>query len=195
MSFSIEDGSDSFYIDEVTGDVFLVSVGGSSSVASACPEAWCGLQIRARVSDINVFEDISLKIASIPETDILILDTNGPVSAVDTIIDEINKAQNVSGKIWFRKLNVQPAREGDGKRDATDTLAFITALDIDNEMFLDSGAAKDIIEYGKCFLMKQMMIKLLILVDWGGMTSALMWTLTSTTLRMLATTETATTKP
>ena len=150
LSFSIEDGSDSFYIDEVTGDVFLVSVGGSSSVASACPEAWCDLQIRARLSDSDVFEDISLKIASIPETDILILDTNGPVSAVDTIIYEINKAQNVSGKFWFRKLNVQPAREGDRNRAATDTLAFITALDIENEMFLDSGAAKDIIEYGKC---------------------------------------------
>ena len=149
MTFSIEDGSDSFYIDEVTGDVFLVSVGGSDSVASACPDSWCDLQVRARLSPSDVSEDISLKIASIPETDILILDTNGPVSAVDTVIDEINNAQNISGKFWFRKLNVQPARQGNRNKADTDTLAFITALDIENEIFLDSGAAKDIIEYGK----------------------------------------------
>ena len=149
MSFSLS-GSNSFYIDEVTGDVFLVSVGGSSSVASACPDAWCSLQVRAQLTDSDVSEVISLKIASIPETDILILDTKGPVSAVDTVIDEINKAQNISGKFWFRKLNVQP-REGDRNRDDTDTLAFITALDVENEVFLDSGAAKDIIEYGFIF--------------------------------------------
>ena len=65
---------------------------------------------------------------------------------MDTLIDEINKAQNISGKIWFRKLNVQP-REGNRNRVDTDTLAFITALDIENEVFMDSGAAKDIIEY------------------------------------------------
>ena len=146
LSFSIQDGSESFYIDEVTGDVFLVSVGGSSSVASACPDTWCDLKVRARMADPDVSEDISLKISSIPETDILILDTHGPVSAVDTVIDEINKAQNVSGKFWFRKLNVQP-REGDRNKADTDTLAFVTALDIENERFLDSGAAKDIIEY------------------------------------------------
>ena len=115
-------------------------------MASACPDTWCSLQVRAQLTDSDVSEVISLKIASIPETDILILDTNGPVSAVDTIIDEINKAQNISGKIWFRKLNVQP-REGNRNRVDTDTLAFITALDIENEVFMDSGAAKDIIEY------------------------------------------------
>ena len=115
-------------------------------MASACPDAWCSLQVRAQLTDSDVSEVISLKIASIPETDILILDTKGPVSAVDTVIDEINKAQNISGKFWFRKLNVQP-REGERNRDDTDTLAFITALDVKNEVFLDSGAAKDIIEY------------------------------------------------
>ena len=150
LSFSLS-GSNSFYIDEITGDVFLVSVGGSSSVASACPDAWCSLQVNAQLTDSDVSEVISLKIASIPETDILILDTKGPVSAVDTVIDEINKAQNISGKFWFRKLNVQP-REGERNRDDMDTLAFITALDVENEVFLDSGAAKDIIEYGYFFL-------------------------------------------
>ena len=197
LTFSIEDGLDSFYIEEVTGDVFLVSVGGSNSMASACPDSWCGLQVRARLSASDVSEDISLKIASIPETDILILDTNGPVSAVDTVIEEINSAQNISGKFWFRKLNVQPAREGNRNKADTDTLAFITALDIENEMFLDSGAAKDIIEYGK-YLTKVVNYKLsltIFLVTWGGMTSTLMWTLTSTTLRMLATTTTAVTGP
>ena len=119
-------------------------------MASACPDAWCSLQVRAQLTGSDVSEVISLKIASIPETDILILDTKGPVSAVDTVIDEINKAQNISGKFWFRKLNVQP-REGDRNRDDTDTLAFITALDVENEVFLDSGAAKDIIEYGFIF--------------------------------------------
>ena len=112
---------------------------------SACPDTWCALQIRAQLSASEVSSTISLKIASIPETKILVLDAEGPPSAVDTVIGGINSAQNISGDYWFRKLNVQP-REGDGGRDGGETVAFITALDIVNEVFLDSEAGRDIIE-------------------------------------------------
>ena len=72
---------------------------------------------------------------------------NKPMSEVDSVIQEINADPEVSGKFWFRSLHVQPKDNNFVVRDSdTETLVFVTALDIANDEFIDKNAANDIIE-------------------------------------------------
>ena len=147
MKYSIESENKNFYIDQTSGDVFLVSNNGRNSITSTCDSGWCSLEIRASLSPVSEKDaDIDLKIRSVSENNIIVLESDSTVEEIDNILDQINQNGNITGKYWFRKMNVQPKIDTrtisgvDG-----DSVMFVTALDVEQTSFINSDIAGDII--------------------------------------------------
>ena len=64
---------------------------------------------------------------------------------MSSLLETINSAPGVEGEYWFRKLHVQP-RDTSSSRAGSETVVFLTALDLDTNTFIDNTAAGDIIE-------------------------------------------------
>ena len=64
---------------------------------------------------------------------------------MSSLLETINSAPGVEGEYWFRKLHVQP-RDTSSSRAGSETVVFLTALDLDTNTFVDKTAAGDIIE-------------------------------------------------
>ena len=91
-------------------------------------------------------DEMTLKIRSVSENSIIVLDTDTSMDDIDKILDQINQNTNVTGKYWFRKLNVQPkidTRTVSGVDG--DSVIFVTALDVQQNNFINSDAVGAII--------------------------------------------------
>ena len=103
VSFSLANGTSDFYIEQKTGEVFLVPVPGHDTVQSRCNDTGCYLLVRASLQGVS--DELSLVIRTVTEDKILVLDIKKPVSDAQIVLDELNSA---SENYWFRMLNVQP---------------------------------------------------------------------------------------
>jgi len=142
VSFSLANGTSDFYIEQKTGEVFLVPVPGRDTVQSRCNDTGCYLLVRASLQGVS--DELSLIIRTVTEDKILVLDIKKPVSDAQIVLDELNSA---SENYWFRMLNVQPRETSDRYRASdSDSLLFVTVLDIDNNKFLNKNEAGDVIQ-------------------------------------------------
>ena len=63
----------------------------------------------------------------------------------EAILEELNTADNVASKYWFRMLNVQP-REGGSRSIATKSLLFVSSFNISGGNFMENSDSGDIIK-------------------------------------------------
>ena len=147
IRYSIKTGNKNFYIDNDSGDVHLISINGRNSIKSTCDNTWCSLVITATLTPVSEkVDEMTLNIRSVSENSIIVLDTDTSMDEIDKILDQINQNTNVTGKYWFRKLNVQPkidTRTVSGVDG--DSVIFVTALDVQQNNFINSDAVGAII--------------------------------------------------
>ena len=87
----------------------------------------------------------STQISSISEENILILDINSPYEEIEDILAQLNSADNVASKYWFRMLNVQP-REGGVRFVPTKSLLFVSSFNLTGGNFMANSDSGDIIK-------------------------------------------------
>ena len=88
---------------------------------------------------------IFTQISSISEENILILDINSSYDQTEDILAQLNSADNVASKYWFRMLNVQP-REGGSRSITTESLLFVSSFNITGGNFMANSDSGDIIK-------------------------------------------------
>ena len=155
-------GNGNFYIDQTDGQIFLVSNNGKTNINQVCPSP-CSLTITAQLENsqpaeltLQVENDFYLdkikskrlfftQISSISEENILILDTNSSYTDIEAILDQLNSADNVASKYWFRMLNVQP-REGAARFVSSESLLFLSSFNITGGNFMANSDSGNIIK-------------------------------------------------
>merc|ERR1711892_1180762 len=138
-----------FFIDQQSGDIFLVDNAGFGSIQTTCEEP-CTLTVFADLSNTDVVQAIlTVKVSTLSESQILVLDSNSSYTAAEEVLSDINKGANVSGKYWFRLINIQPKEEASNwYRSGVSpekSVLFVTANNNEDHLFVDKEVASGII--------------------------------------------------
>merc|ERR1719347_2194832 len=104
ITYSIPGGSESFYIDSVTGDIFLINNNGGLTLGDICPDP-CSLQVTASIQDLGLDTTMEVKVYGISEEQVLVFWTSEDFAHTEETLSKLNAATQ---NIWFSLLNAQP---------------------------------------------------------------------------------------
>jgi len=141
--------NDKFFIDQASGEIFLVNNAGFGSIQTTCEQP-CQLEVSADLSDLDVTPaTLKVQVSSLSESQILVLDSNSSYTNAETVLSSINSATDVNGKYWFRLVNIQPKEDvGMWYRTMVSpdkSVLFVTANKIDGNIFVEKEEASGII--------------------------------------------------
>ena len=89
---------------------------------------------------------LSPQIYSLTEENILILDLNASYDDTEAVLAQLNSAQNVDSRYWFRMLNVQP-KEAPSRSLPSQSLLFLSSFSIQDKTFVGKTEAGQIVKY------------------------------------------------
>jgi len=130
IRFSLTD-TDDFYIDESTGDIFLINNYGLGSLPSS-PETF---HVFVNHNEDNE-KSISVKVEKIAKDRVMVYETNSDEFSIESL-------NNLNDTVWFRVLNSQPKDSSSYARTNDGSLLFLTARSRDGN-FLTRDEAADI---------------------------------------------------
>jgi len=142
IEFSLSD-TDTFYIDNSSGEVFLVNNGGTSKLP-ASPSSF-----RAHANTAGATEkSIEITVEALPKQKVLVFDSSNGTSEVGDILGNLNEASNST--VWFRLLNMQPRVSGRSSRNTEESLLFLTAFSTQDssDTFLTRDEVESIVSVG-----------------------------------------------
>jgi len=120
IRFSLS-GSQNFYINDQTGDIFLISNDGDASLNSASES------FTVYVNEADEYEkSIAVKVEGLAKEKVMVYE-----AAAEFSIDKLN---GINSTVWFRLLNSQPMRDTSMfARASSSSLLFLTAFTGDGE--------------------------------------------------------------
>lgn len=120
IRFSLSSGSEKFYINDRTGDIFLINNDGLASLPSSSEE----FTVYVNRGEANE-ESITVKVEGLAKEKVMVYE-----APVDFSLEELNGINNT---VWFRILNSQPMDSSLYAKADSSSLLFLTAFTEDEE--------------------------------------------------------------
>jgi len=120
IRFSLSSGSEQFYINDQTGDIFLISNDGLASLPSSSEE----FTVYVNHEEANE-ASITVKVEGLTKEKVMVYEAETDFS--------INDLNGINNTVWFRILNSQPVDSSLYAKAGSSSLLFLTAFTDDEE--------------------------------------------------------------